>query len=148
MDERFDTIEEKLDELLEKLEEISCKVDSVSSDIETEVENAVESAMSDLSCDIESAVEDAVSNISSGQSPLITVFTQDKKWITPIYSFDARRWKKGEEAYAVWGRTSPSGNQILIGKYENKEIALEQMKKLAKAVSAALLGGPKFYEIK
>lgn len=148
MDERFDTIEEKLEELSEKLEEISCKVDSVSSDIETEVENAVESAMSDLSCDIESTVEDAVSNISSGQSPLITVFSQDKKFIVPIYSVEARRVKKDQDPYLIMAQTSPSGNTRIIGRYPNKEAALTEMKNLAEAINLSTVNRTKFYEIK
>ncbi len=148
MDERFDIIEEKLNELTEKLEEISCKVDSVSSDIETDVENAVESAISDLSsdlsCDLEGTVEDALSNANVGQAPLITVFSQDKKFIIPAYAFEARRKKNGEEPYLIIAQASPSGNTRVVGRYDNKDAALSEMQKIFKAV----YGGPKFYEIK
>ncbi|MBO4971731.1 MAG: hypothetical protein J6D45_02850 [Clostridia bacterium] len=144
MDERFDLIEEKLEELAAKLEEISCKVDSVSSDIETDVENAVESAISDLSCDLEGTVEDALSNVNVGQAPLITVFSQDKKFIIPAYAFEARRKKNGEEPYLIIAQASPSGNTRVVGRYDNKDAALSEMQKIFKAV----YGGPKFYEIK
>ena len=146
MDEKLDQLESKLEELSGQLSELSDKIGDIVSEVESAVEAAVESVVEDA---VYSAFDDSSANFSSStSSPLITVFTQDKKHIVPIYSFEARRWKKGEEAYAVWGRISPSGDTRLIGKYENKEIALEQMKTLAKVINVALNGGPKFYEIK
>ena len=70
--------------------------------------------------------------------------SQDKKHIIPVFSFEARRLKKGEEAYVIYARSTPSGNTCVVGRYPNKEAALAEMQKIAKAI----WNGPKFYEIK
>ena len=144
MDERFDQLEEKIDELTEKIDELTDKFDDISREIEDSVECAISDMTSDVECAAENAVENAISNINAGQNPLLTVFTQDKKSIIPVYSFEARRWKKDQEPYAIWAQYTSSGHTKVIGKYDNKEAALSEMQKIFKAV----YGGPKFYEIK
>ena len=151
MDERFDQLEEKLDELSDKLEEFSDKLeelsdkfDDISRDIEDSVECAISDMTSDVECAAENAVESAVSDLNVGQTPLITIFSQDKKFILPVYSVEARRLKKGEEPYAIYAQYTSSGHMRVIGRYANKEAALVEMQKIFKAV----FGGPKFYEVK
>lgn len=145
-------MQEKLESFENRLNELSRKIDDISAEITDSVNSAISDAMSDVECVVEdaaesavnAAIEDAISNLNFGQAPLITVFSQDKKFIIPVYSFEARRAKKGEEPYLITAQYSPSGNIRTIGRYPNKEAALAEMQKLFKAV----YGGPKFYEIK
>lgn len=134
-------MEEKIDNLEEMLSDISDKLDNIIDTVESAAETGAESGAS-------SAIEDLEASIPQGQSPLITVISQDKKLILSAFSFEARRCKKGEDPYLIRANTSPVGYQYVVGKYDNKEAALNEMKNIAKAVSVALQGGPKFYEIK
>ena len=145
MDERYEELEAMLSELSDKVGELIDKVE--------ELGDGIEDAVSNITSDLESAVEDAaeyaisdaVADLSVGsQQPLLTVFSQDKKHIVPVFSLEARRLKKGEEAYAIYAHSTPSGNTCVIGRYPNKEAALAEMQKIAKAI----WNGPKFYEIK
>jgi len=148
MDERFDEIDDKLGELSDKLEELSDKldelsdnVDNISGDIETDVETAVEDA-------VYGAVENAISDISVGQPPLITVFSQDKKFILPVYAVEARRLKKEQDPYGIYVQYTQSGSTRVVGKYPNKEAALAEMKELAEAINLSTVNRTKFYKIK
>lgn len=149
MDERYEELEAMLSELSDKVGELIDKVEELGDGIEDKVEDAVSNITSDLESAVEDAAEyaisDAVADLSIGsQQPLLTVFSQDKKHIVPVFSFEARRLKKGEEAYAIYANSTPSGNTCVIGRYPNKEAALAEMQKIAKAI----WNGPKFYEIK
>ena len=73
---------------------------------------------------------------------------QDKKFIVPIYSVEARRVKKDQDPYLIMAQTSPSGNTRIIGRYPNKEAALTEMKNLAEAINLSTVNRTKFYEIK
>lgn len=149
MDERYEELEAMLSELSDKVGELIDKVEELGDGIEDKVEDAVSNITSDLESAVEDAAEyaisDAVADLSVGsQQPLLTVFSQDKKHIVPVFSLEARRLKKGEEAYAIYAHSTPSGNTCVIGRYPNKEAALAEMQKIAKAI----WNGPKFYEIK
>ena len=135
MEERLEQIEEKLEELYDKVEELA---------------NTLEDKLNDLSSDLEGAVEYAVEDAMKNQSPssqmssspLMYVFTKDQRSILPICAIEARRWKNGEEPYAIWGYT-PSGDCKLLGHYDTKDGALAEVKKLSEAVK----NGVKYYEM-
>lgn len=135
MEERLDGIEEKLEELYDKVEELvdalEDKLDDLSSELEDAVEYAVEDAMKNQS---------PSSKMSS--APLMYIFTKDQRSILPICAIEARRWKNGEEPYAIWGYT-PSGDTKLLGHYDTKDGALAEVKKLSEAVK----NGVKYYEM-
>ena len=134
MEERLEQIEEKLEELYDKVEELANTLEDKLDDLSSELEGAVEYAVSD-------AVGDkAASKMSS--SPLMYIFTKDQRSILPICAIEARRWKNGEEPYAIWGYT-PSGDTKLLGHYDTKEGALAEVKKLSEAVK----NGVKYYEM-
>ena len=149
MDEVYEELEDMLSDLSDKVDELIDKIEELRDGIEDKVEDAVSNITSDLESAVEDAAEcainDAMSDLNIGnQHPLLTVFSQDKKHIIPVFAFEARRIKKGEEAYAIYAHAAPSGYPCLIGRYPNKEAALEEMQKIAKAI----WNGPKFYEIK
>ena len=149
MDERFEALEDMVSDLSDKIDELIDKIEELGDGIEDKVEDAVSNNTSDLESAVEDAadyaINDAISEINVGsQQPLLTVFSQDKKHIIPVFAIEARRIKKGEEAYAIYAHATPSGNTCLIGRYPNKEAALAEMQKIAKAI----WNGPKFYEIK
>lgn len=149
MDERFEALEDMVSDLSDKIDELIDKIEELGDGIEDKVEDAVSNITSDLESAVEDAadyaINDAISEINVGsQQPLLTVFSQDKKHIIPVFAIEARRIKKGEEAYAIYAHATPSGNTCLIGRYPNKEAALAEMQKIAKAI----WNGPKFYEIK
>ena len=134
MEERLEQIEEKLEELYDKVEELANTLEYKLDDLSSELEDAVECAVSD-------AVGDkAASKMSS--APLMYIFTKDQRSILPICAIEARRWKKGEEPYAIWGYTT-SGDTKLLGHYDTKEGALAEVKKLSEAVK----NGVKYYEM-
>ena len=149
MDERYEELEAAISELSDKVNELIDKIEELDDGIEDKVEDAVSSITSDLESAVEDAAEcainDAMSDLNVGsQQPLLIVFSQDKKHIVPVFSFETRRIKKGEEPYAIYAHLTPSGNTCVIGRYPNKEAALAEMQKIAKAI----WNGPKFYEIK
>jgi hypothetical protein len=104
MDEVYEELEDMLSDLCDKVDELIDKIEELGDGIEDKVEDAVSNITSDLESAVEDAAEcainDAMSDLNIGnQHPLLTVFSQDKKHIIPVFSFEARRIKKGEEAY-------------------------------------------------
>lgn len=132
---------EILDELRDMISELSDKIDDIESTVESAAESGAESGASD-------AVDDAIQSLSLGASPVLTVISQDKKRIVQAYGFEAYRAKKGEEPYVINAARTQSGYSITVGRYPNKEAALQEMENISKAVNTALLGGKKFYEVK
>ena len=139
MEERLEQIEEKLEELYDKVEELADTLEDKLNDLSSDLEGAVEDA-------VEYAVEDAMKNQSPSSqmssSPLMYIFTKDQRSILPICAIEARRWKNGEEPYAIWGYT-PSGDTKLLGHYDTKAGALSEVKKMSEAIK----NGAKYYEI-
>lgn len=137
----MEEIKAMIEELTSAISELSDKLDEIESTVESAAESGAESGATD-------AVEDAISSISSGSSPILTIISQDKKQIFSAYGFRAYRIKKGEDPYLINACQTPNGYYQTVGKYPNKEAALDEMKNIAAAVKCALHGGNKFYEIK
>lgn len=149
MDDRYEELENLISDLSDKIDELTDKIEELGDGIEDKMEDAVSNLTSDLESAVEDAAEyainDAMSSINTGNNtPLLTVFSQDKKHIIPVYAFEARRAKKGEEPYLIVATYTPSGYNTVVGRYSNKDAALAEMQKIAKAI----WNGPKFYEIK
>ena len=139
MEERLDGIEEKLEELYDKVEELVNTLEDKLDDLSSELEDAVEYAVSDAVGD---KMDDLKAASRTSSAPLMYVFTKDQRSILPICAIEARRWKNGEEPYAIWGYT-PSGDTKLLGHYDTKDGALAEVKKLSEAVK----NGVKYYEM-
>ena len=130
MEERLEQIEEKLEELYDKVEELADTLEDKLNDLSSDLEGAVEYAVSDAVGD---KMDDLKAASKMSSVPLMYVFTKDQRSILPICAIEARRWKNGEEPYAIWGYT-PSGDTKLLGHYDTKEGALAEVKKLSEAV--------------
>lgn len=139
MEERLEQIEEKLEELYDKVEELVDALEDKLDDLSSELEDAVECAVSDAVGD---KMDDLKAASKMSSAPLMHIFTKDQRSILPICAIEARRWKNGEEPYAIWGYT-PSGDTKLLGHYDTKDGALAEVKKLSEAVK----NGVKYYEM-
>ena len=135
MEERLEQIEEKLEELYDKVGELVDTLEEKLDDLSSELEDAVEYAVDDKMDDLKAASQ-------TPSVPLMYVFTKDQRSILPICAIEARRWKNGEEPYAVWGYTTVDGRKLL-GHYNTKDGALAEVKKLSEAVK----NGVKYYEM-
>ena len=139
MEERLEQIEEKLEELYDKVGELVDTLEEKLDDLSSELEDAVECAVSDA---VDDKMDDLKAASKTPSVSLMYVFTKDQRSILPICAIEARRWKNGEEPYAVWGYTTVDGRKLL-GHYNTKDGALAEVKKLSEAVK----NGVKYYEM-
>lgn len=127
----IEKLNSEIEELKEKMSELSEKIEELQDNIEGDIEDAVDNA-----------VEDTIYNYGEGGRRSMYILSQDKKILSSFVCVEAYRLKKNEEPYAITARVSNSIGHV-IGRYENKEAALAEIKR----ISQALAEGRTFYEV-